>query len=237
MERKKHTQAIENARNKKFYDSESEYQTYVLDSQGRDEFENYIVNAKKKIFGSNHVEHIKEQQLTKLTKHAHLAVLINQWEESFNAIYDYDVESTVDGQSIKWFKLIKKAFYLLKKFTFIIKGMCQEEWQNAKNYYIRIGKYGSIARMTNPKYHRGPTAGSLYPTKPGEATRKAINDKEQKEATILSHTAWMNNPPGIKNCHFIDTEKDEVGTHGVSIHPNRIFDDDAQWKYLDGLLE
>jgi hypothetical protein len=47
----------------------------------------------------------------------------------------------------------------------------------------------------------------------------------------------MNNPPGIKNCHFIDTEKDEVGTHGVSIHPNRIFDDDAQWKYLDGLLE
>jgi len=92
MERKKHTQAIENARNKKFYDSESEYQTYVLDSQGRDEFENYIVNAKKKIFGSNHVEHIKEQQLTKLTKHAHLEVLINQWEESFNAIYDYDVQ-------------------------------------------------------------------------------------------------------------------------------------------------
>jgi hypothetical protein len=50
------------------------------------------MNAKKKIFGSNNVEHIKEQQLTKLTKHAHLEVLINQWEESFNAIYDYDVQ-------------------------------------------------------------------------------------------------------------------------------------------------
>jgi len=92
MDRKKHTQAIENAWNKKFYDNESEYQTYVLDSQGRDELENYIMNAKKKIFGSNNVEHIKEQQLTKLTKHAHLEVLINQWEESFNAIYDYDVQ-------------------------------------------------------------------------------------------------------------------------------------------------
>jgi hypothetical protein len=69
--------------------------------------------------------------------------------------------------------------------------------------------------MTNPKYHCGPTAGSSYPTKPGEATRKAINGKERKEATILSHTAWMNNLPGIKNCHFIDTEKDEVGTNGV----------------------
>jgi hypothetical protein len=48
MDRKKHTQAIENVQNKKFYDNESEYQTYVLDSQGRDEFENYIMNAKKR---------------------------------------------------------------------------------------------------------------------------------------------------------------------------------------------
>jgi hypothetical protein len=47
----------------------------------------------------------------------------------------------------------------------------------------------------------------------------------------------MDNPPGIKNCHLIDIEKDEVGTHGVSIHPNRTFDDNAQWKYQEGLLE
>jgi hypothetical protein len=46
----------------------------------------------------------------------------------------------------------------------------------------------------------------------------------------------MDNPPGIKNCHLIDIEKDEVGTHGVSIHPNRTFDDNAQWKYQEGLL-
>jgi len=237
MDRKKHTQAIENARNKKFYDNESEYQTYVVDSQGKDEFENYIMNAKKKIFGLNNIEPIKEKQLTRPTKCAQLAALITQWEEFFNMMYDYDAESTDEEQAIKWINPIKKACYLLKKFTIIIKRIRQEKWRNAKNYYIRIGKFGSIARMTNPKYRRGPTAGSLYPTKPGEAIRKAINDKERKEATILSHTAWMDNPPGIKNCHFIDIEKDEVGTHGVSIHPNRIFDDDAQWKYLEGLLE
>jgi hypothetical protein len=78
MDRKKHTQAIENARNKKFYDNGSEYQTYVVGSQGKVEFENYIMNAKKKIFGSNNIEHIKEQQLTKPTKCAHLAALITQ---------------------------------------------------------------------------------------------------------------------------------------------------------------
>jgi len=229
MDRKKHTQAIENARNKKFYDNESEYQTYVIDSQGKDEFENYIINAKKKIFGSNNIELTQEKQLTRPTKRAQLAALITQWEQFFNMMHDYDTESIDKEQIIKWINPIKKAISLLKKFTLIIKKIRQEEWRNAKNYYIRIGKFGSIARMTNPKYRRGPIAGSLYPTKPGETIRKAINDKERKEATILSHTAWMDNPPGIKNCHFIDIEKDEVGTHGVSIHPNRIFDDDAQW--------
>ncbi len=101
MDRKKHTQAIENARNKKFYDNESEYQTYVVDSQGKDEFENYIMNAKKKIFGSNNIVPIKEKQLTRPTKRAQLAALITQWEEFFNMIHDYDAESIDEEQAIK----------------------------------------------------------------------------------------------------------------------------------------
>jgi hypothetical protein len=42
-------------------------------------------------------------------------------------------------------------------------------------------EYGSIANMVNPKLQKGPTAGSYYPTKPGEHIRFDINDEERKE--------------------------------------------------------
>jgi hypothetical protein len=48
---------------------------------------------------------------------------------------------------------------------------------------------------------------------------------------------WMDNPPGAKNCHFIDITEDEIGPNGVSIHADREFNKDAQWKYLEGMLE
>jgi hypothetical protein len=90
--------------------------------------------------------------------------------------------------------------------------------------------------MTNPKHTCGLTAGSLYPTKLGEPIKKATSDKERKETSILTHTAWMDNPPGSKKFHFIDLIEVEVGLQGVSVHHNRLFDEDAQWKYLEGLL-
>jgi len=52
--------------------------------------------------------------------------------------------------------------------------------------------------MLNPKSRNGPVACSSYPTKPGEPSRKARNDKERVEASIITHKAWMSNPPGKK---------------------------------------
>jgi len=46
----------------------------------------------------------------------------------------------------------------------------------------------------------------------------------------------MNDPPGAQNCHFIDIEQDEVGINGVTINPNKEFDAEAEWKYLEGAL-
>ena len=112
----------------------------------------------------------------------------------------------------------------------------QDEWKNAKNHSIRIGKYGTLARMTNPQPRSGPVAGSFYPTKPGEPIRRATNDHERKEASILTHEAWMNNPPGEKNCHFLDIVEDAVGPNGITITPEKIFDNEAKWKYLGGDL-
>ena len=91
--------------------------------------------------------------------------------------------------------------------------------------------------MTNPKPKSGPVAGSLYPIKPGDPIRKAINDEERKEATILTHSAWMDDPPGSKNCHFLDIIEDDVGPNGITIDPSKTFDEEAQWKYLEGVLQ
>jgi hypothetical protein len=72
---------------------------------------------------------------------------------------------------------------------------------------------------------------------PNEPVRKAINDEKRKEASILTHTKWMDDHPGIKNCHFLDITKDDIGPNGISIHAEKTFNEDAQWKYLEGMLE
>jgi hypothetical protein len=113
----------------------------------------------------------------------------------------------------------------------------QEEWVSSKNHLIRIGKYGAVAKMIHPKQRAGPTTGKFYPTKPMEPTRQAINNRERMEATLITHCKWMDNPPGKKNCIFLDTTADEVGVNGITVNPEKPFDDTAQWEYLEGMLE
>jgi hypothetical protein len=47
----------------------------------------------------------------------------------------------------------------------------------------------------------------------------------------------MDNLPGEKNCHFLYLFDDEVWPQGISIDPDKYFDDEAQWKYLEDLLQ
>jgi len=104
-------------------------------------------------------------------------------------------------------------------------------------HYMRIGKYGIIARMTNPKNQSGPVACSTYPMAVGKAGRKAISDAECVEAIILTHTAWMSDPPGQKTCNFLDIIEDDIGPRGINVNAGKIFDDESQWKYLEDMLE
>jgi len=90
--------------------------------------------------------------------------------------------------------------------------------------------------MVNPKSRSGPIAGKLYPTKPSEPPRQAINDHERMEASLLTHNIWIDDPPGLINCHFLEKTVDSVGPQGVSINPDKPFDDGAEWNYLKGLL-
>jgi hypothetical protein len=126
---------------------------------------------------------------------------------------------------------------LLKDTTKTIQRIRQDESRNAKNHYIRIGKNGQITNMINPKSQSGPVASNMYPSKPCETIRYATNSEECKEVSIITHTDRMADPPGKKNCHFIDLKSVEVGPHGVHINHSKPFTVEAQWKYLDGMLE
>jgi len=125
----------------------------------------------------------------------------------------------------------------LKNICITLQQVRHDEWIKSKNYYIAIGKYGTIARMVNPKQRTGPTASFIYPTKPGEPIRRAINNSERIEASLLTHNMWIGDPPGKINCHFIEKVSDEVGINGISINPDKKFDMKAEWNYLEGLLE
>ena len=125
----------------------------------------------------------------------------------------------------------------MKSIIDIIKRVRQEEWPNAKNHYIHIGKHGNIARMINPKQRNGPVACSYFPAKPGEPIKKALNDEERKEANIRTRNAWMSDPPGKKNCHFLDIIEDRVGPHNITINADKVSDADAQWRYLEQMLD
>jgi hypothetical protein len=135
-----------------------------------------------------------------------------------------------------WCHITKRIKKQLKIILRIVQQIRLEEWSISKTHLICIGKYGQISRMAIPKTRNGPIAGSFYPTKQGEPIRRAINDIQRKEASILTHTMWMDNPLGAKNCHFLDIINDEIGPHGVSINHEKIFDADAEWNYLEALL-
>jgi hypothetical protein len=134
-------------------------------------------------------------------------------------------------------KLTKVGKYNSQRLLRTLQQVRQEEWINAKTHYIRIGKYEPLARMANPKPRTGPIAGSFYPTKTGDPIRQARNDKEREEACTSTHQIWMDNPPGKKNCHFLDLTEDEVGPQHMLVNPDKPFDNEAQWNYLEGLLQ
>jgi hypothetical protein len=135
------------------------------------------------------------------------------------------------------YKEMRIAKKHVKNISRTIVQVRQNEWKSAKTHNIRVGKYGNIANMINTKDRSGPTACKSFPAEPGDPIRLAVNDEERKEATILTHTAWMADPPGNQNCHFLDIVKDEVGPTGVTISTDKQFDATAQWNYLDCFLD
>jgi len=188
------------------------------------------------ILGNHRVKRLEPEDDPNIPSHVRLQGQADQWDKM---LVQYPTESRDPITSLrikKWLLIARQARRKMKKMLHTLKAIRREDFQNAKIHYIRLGKFGPIARMTNPKSRSGPTAGSFYPTKPGEPVRRAINDHERMEACIQTHEIWMDNPPGQQNCHFLDLENDAVGPHTVKISPDKVFDEEAQWKYLEGCL-
>jgi hypothetical protein len=63
-----------------------------------------------------------------------------------------------------WLEQCAKAKKILQNILHPTKLVRTEEWKNAKNHYIRIGKYGNIARKTEtPKLGRDQAPATSTP--------------------------------------------------------------------------
>jgi hypothetical protein len=76
-DRKKHIKAIELSRVKRIYDNLQEYQTHVIEVQGKDEYEDFIQDIKQEIFGTDNILLKETERLAKTPKCAELT----QWED------------------------------------------------------------------------------------------------------------------------------------------------------------
>jgi hypothetical protein len=79
-----HIQAIEHARNKKIYDQACEYQTYVLEIQGKEEHDTYIHSAKQEIYGREHPQPIDTVRLSGISQLAYRNKEMQQQYQNLN---------------------------------------------------------------------------------------------------------------------------------------------------------
>ena len=133
---------------------------------------------KQDIFEAANVKPLEAEKLQAQPKYIKLQRLSERWEKRLDKI-SLKSSNDINVASIKyWTRQAGHAKKLLNNFLTTLNQIRQNEYNSAKNHFIRIGQYGPIARMTNPKPRSGPTASSYYPIKNGEPIRRAVNDRE-----------------------------------------------------------
>jgi len=235
-ERRNHTAAIESSRNKKIFDIDNKYIDSRITTPGYEDHQQFIHGLKKDILGVENVKSLEKEQANSIPKYAKLQYLRDKWEKLLNAIIFNPSAATTKEMITTWYTQGQKANKLLNSMIGTVQELRNIEFKSAKNHFIRIGHYGPLARMTNPKPRSGPTANSSYPAKAGQPIHRAVNDNERMEASLQTHEMWMANPPGNKNCHFLDITSDAIGPNGITINPEKEFDTRAATVYLQGML-
>jgi hypothetical protein len=133
-DRKNHIKAIETARNTIVFDHMNEYQNVVLETQGREEYKNYIRNVKRKIFENEYENVMEINQKKKLQKFVILLDILLNWKELILQISLGKGDEITEDKIKKWYKQLKKSRRCLKSIMETIKLVRQEEWKNAKTH-------------------------------------------------------------------------------------------------------
>jgi hypothetical protein len=79
MDRDDNINAIETARGKRIFDKHCEFQTSIIESMGKDEFDRYTHQAKQEIFGTKNVKHIDLEKQEKRLKSQCLLTEFEGW--------------------------------------------------------------------------------------------------------------------------------------------------------------
>ncbi len=133
-DRKNRIKATETARNRILFYHMDEYQNLVLETQGREEYENYICNIKQQIFENDYKNVMEMNQKIKSPKFVILSDIVLNWKELILQISLGKGDEITEDKIKKWYKQLKKSRRCLKSIMETIKLVRQEEWKNAKTH-------------------------------------------------------------------------------------------------------
>jgi hypothetical protein len=106
---------------------------------------------KKDILGHANVRTLELDTVGKLPEDSYLQNQNEQWQRLLKKL-EIDQYATLPRSKIKQlYRTTESIKKLIKAILKTIQQIRQDEWMNSKTYLIQIGKFGQIARMTNPK--------------------------------------------------------------------------------------
>ncbi len=169
-DRQNHVEAIRHKRNKQKYDKEYEFYTASQSDEHCEMVKQYLHNAQEQIFGEENMPSLElKEEIHKTSKIQRLNQEVNKLENMLAKLLSLPLNNEdTSKRSLNlnaWQYLtiaMRRQSKKIKETIFRIKG---EEWNNAKLYYIHIGKIGKIANMINPKPRSPSAANKTYPKK------------------------------------------------------------------------
>jgi hypothetical protein len=154
----------------------------------------FIHDMKKNVLGRDKVKCIEHEIVHKTPKHIRLQSDYELWHHLISRLQCDQLNSISNSKIQRWLYASKQCRKQIKIIQRTLQKVRQEECDNAKNHLLNIGKYGPLVKMNNSKTRSGPVASKFYPTRPREPVKRAINDAQRKEASIITHE-WLRLDP------------------------------------------
>ncbi len=83
-----------------------EFQNIVIETEGKDEYEEYLRNVKWRIFQEKSMDDLESEKLTRLPKFAKLSNQLPTWSDLIHEFMQVDINRK---ETKSWYKLTKRA--------------------------------------------------------------------------------------------------------------------------------